>query len=128
MNAENLIAACRQSGVQIHLENGTIKLKGAEPALSAVAARLRPHKAGLMEYLSASADLDVWGPYMPYCVPVPLELICELGHLIEKFCRQWKCDDEATRRIIDAAKKQPASTVRSDVAWFRCVVDTPPSQ
>ena len=124
MTAKILIDECVQSGVVVLLDAGKLKLRGAPDAVKAAADRLRPYKTELLAYLATQPETDIWGPYTPYCCPVSPALVDELHALIAQFAALYRLADDATARIINEAKRQPASTVAASVAWFQQKIDS----
>jgi hypothetical protein len=74
------------------------------------------------------AENDDFGelPFTPYCCPVSPELVSELHELIGDYATRFQLSEAATQRIIDAAKRQPASTIAASVAFFQSEQDQRP--
>ncbi len=64
-------------------------------------------------------DLEIWGPFTPYCCPISPELVTELHRLIAQYAALYRLADDATARIIEAAKRMPAASVPESIAFFQ---------
>lgn len=56
MTPQRLIEECQRSGVMIHLDGGTLKLRGAPDAVQLAANKLLPHKPELIHYLRGATN------------------------------------------------------------------------
>jgi hypothetical protein len=125
MTPASLINECRESGVRIDLAGGALKLVGAPNAVRIAADRLRPFKSAIVKHLTATPvdGTETWGPYTPYCCAISPALVTELHTLIARFAQLYNLSAEATARIIDVAKKQPAASVPEAVRFFKAEID-----
>jgi hypothetical protein len=121
MTPQILIDECRRSGIELHLDGGTLKLRGAPQVVAEAAGKLRPYKTELIRYLHehASNDTDGFEDGNGRSAEEWMAMIKELDARIDEFCELFHLSDDARIRIFEARNRQSLFSIAHSLAWFR---------
>ncbi|WP_321808073.1 hypothetical protein [Burkholderia sp. BCC1993] len=137
MNIQSLICDAEAAGVRVYLRDGTVKLRGSDEAMDAIRAKLAPHKAEILAYLQTanrpseqlpddcvgalqSGDGGMYLPWGPYIDPHQLSAMQrELFEVVDALAKLEHWPDDDYDLVIGAIERQPISTLRPDLAYFR---------
>lgn len=85
---------------------------------SGTALKMEHHRSGIVPPVLRHR-IEIWGEYTPYCHALPLKIVAEMHELIRLCAIRFALSEEATERVIAAAKGQSLSSVPETIQSLR---------
>jgi hypothetical protein len=128
MNALDLWVECRRRGIRLQLNGETVRYNGPKDAVAAMLPTMKAHKPELVECARVLDGLPIEdGPFLPwgpYLTPEKLaEWQRELFAVVDELAELERWPADAYDLIAGQIERQPVSTIRPDLTYFRAQLD-----
>jgi len=115
---------CRRSGITLAVDGNRLTWRGPKDVADRLLPVMRANREALRECTRELDGLPVedgpflpWGPYVAPCLLESMQR--ELFEVVDELAKieRWRDDDYDL--VIGAIERQPISTIRPDLAYFR---------
>ncbi|WP_186159064.1 hypothetical protein [Burkholderia gladioli] len=117
-------AECRRSGITLTVNGDRLSWRGPKASADRLLPVMRANREALRECVRELAGLPVEdGPFLPWGPPMTPELVTqwqrELHEVVTELARLERWDDDSFDHVAMCIERQPLSTLRPDLAYFR---------
>ncbi|MDP9153943.1 MAG: hypothetical protein M3O74_06815 [Pseudomonadota bacterium] len=125
MNALDLWYECRRRSVTLSVDSaGKLAYDGKPHVVQQLLPQMKANRDALLACVAAlDGTLSADGPYLPWGPFLNPERLkqwqCDLFEVVDELAKLERWSDDHYDVVIEAIERQPISTLRPDLAYFR---------